>query len=62
MFLNHRAFLMHSEALMYSASAVEVATIVCFLEYHEMGEFPIKNIWPDIDLIKSLIINYLIIN
>jgi len=54
MFLNHRAFLMHSEALMNSASAVEVATIVCFLEYHEMGELPIKNIWPDVDFRSSL--------
>ena len=45
MLLNHRDFLMHSEALMYSSSALEIATIVCFLEYHEIGEFPVKNIY-----------------
>jgi len=54
MFLNHRAFLMHSAALLYYDSTVEVAIIVCFMEYHEMGEFPYKNIWPDVDFQSSL--------
>jgi len=40
---------MHSEVLMYSASAVDVATIVCFLDDQLIGEFLIKIIYPVVD-------------
>ena len=47
-FLIFNNFLIHNEALTYSASAVDVATIDCFLEFQDIGLFPINIIFPEV--------------
>lgn len=39
---------------MYSASQLDVATVACFLELHEMAPCPMKNAYPDTDLCVSM--------
>ena len=51
-FLIHSTLLIHSEVLMYSASVVEVATIVCFLDDQQIGDCPIKMMYPDVDFLS----------
>jgi len=45
---------MHCEALIYSASAVEVATIDCFLDVQEIGLFPKRIICPEVDFLSLI--------
>ena len=54
MFLIHKTFLIHSDVLMYSASAVDVATIDCFLIVQQIGLLPIKIIFPDVDFLSFI--------
>jgi len=54
MFLIHKTFLIHSDVLMYSASAVDVATIDCFLLVQQIGLLPIKIIFPDVDFLSLI--------
>jgi len=50
-FLNHRAYLVHSVKRTNSASAVDKVTFFCNWDFHEIGLFPSKNIYPLIDLL-----------
>jgi len=38
--------------LTYSASAVDVATVLCFFEFQQIGEFPISIIYPEVDFLS----------
>jgi hypothetical protein len=47
--LIHRASLAASEQAIYSASVLEVATTLCFVDFHEIALLYSKKTYPEVD-------------
>jgi hypothetical protein len=42
------------ESALYSASDEDLETVICFLAFQEMREFPKKKQYPEVDLLVSM--------